>query len=287
MKNLLFYLKVSRPGLWFPTIWLYMLPLYNTEFWATWLFWYGLFYVSFPMNFMVYAWNDVVDYETDKLNPRKDSFLFGARGSKQQLQKLPLVIFLTQLLSYPVFIIFVGWQMLGIFAAQAIVLALYNYPKRGLRSLPPLELCCQFGYVLVAPFSIWCNAVDALPYQTYIYLLLFAVQSHLMGEVMDIEPDRKANRKTTATVLGHRKTKMLIIGLVLIEAYLLFFVFQDPIFGTMLLAGLLWLLIDLFILFKDRQYTVQEMRLFGIGSNLLGLVTMAYVLYTGCLLSIP
>ena len=92
-----FYLKVSRPGLWFPTIWLYMLPFGGHQFWVEPMFWLGLLYVTFPLNFLIYGWNDIVDYETDQVNPRKDSFLFGAKGTKAQLAELPKAIAKVQL----------------------------------------------------------------------------------------------------------------------------------------------------------------------------------------------
>jgi 4-hydroxybenzoate polyprenyltransferase len=33
------------------------------------------------MGLLIYGWNDIVDYEADRLNPRKGTFLFGARGT--------------------------------------------------------------------------------------------------------------------------------------------------------------------------------------------------------------
>ena len=75
IKKLFFWLKVSRPGLWFATIWLYLLPTSQMDgIWTSIPFWIGLVYVTFPLNFLVYGWNDMVDIETDALNPRKDSF---------------------------------------------------------------------------------------------------------------------------------------------------------------------------------------------------------------------
>jgi 4-hydroxybenzoate polyprenyltransferase len=283
MKTLLFYLKVSRPGLWFPTLWLYMMPLSGVEFWNNGLFWLGLFYVLFPMNFLVYGWNDIVDYEADKLNPRKDSYLFGARGSKAQLKKMIPAIVLSQLLIYPIFIFMVGWQIAIIYAAQLLVMWAYNFPNKGLRSMPPFEMLCQFGYVLVVPFSIYVNGVDALPWQTYAYLAMFAVQSHLMGEVMDIGPDKQAGKTTTATLIGMARTKWIIMSLVLTESIWVLYFYKDIFFAAMLFAGVIWLLLDYFVIFKNRQYTLKEMNLFGIGTNLVALASMAYVLWSGCL----
>jgi 4-hydroxybenzoate polyprenyltransferase len=248
------------------------------------VFWYGLFYVCFPLNFLVYGWNDVVDQETDALNPRKDTFWFGAKGTAEQLRHLWKPIAIAQLIFYPYMVYVGGPKMLLLLLAFIIINGLYNLPRHGLRNHPPLELLCQIGYLLVVPLSIYLNQADQLPWTTYFYLLLFAFQSHLIGEVMDIEPDRKAGRKTTATVIGMRNTKLLIILIVLAEVILLFTVYQEYIFGSMLGIGLLWLLVDLFLIFKTKTYTLAQMKLFGLMSNVVAVVSMAYVWYSGCLL---
>ena len=285
LQQVLFYLKVSRPGLWFATVWLYLLPTSQVDtIWTSIPFWIGLVYVTFPLNFMVYGWNDMVDFDTDQVNPRKDSFWFGAKGTQEQLQNLWRPILIIQILFVPILIYFSGWQFLGLITAFVFINGLYNLPNNGLRSRPPLELLCQVGYVMTATFSVFINQVANLPYLTYFYLLLFAWQSHLIGEVMDIEPDRKANRRTTATLLGMKKTKLLIIGVVLIEVGLLLFVYKDFIFGGMLAIGLLWLVLDLFWIYKTKTYTVEQMRLFGLMSNVVALASMIYVWYSGCLL---
>ena len=285
LQQVLFYLKVSRPGLWFATVWLYLLPTSLVDtIWTSIPFWIGLVYVTFPLNFMVYGWNDMVDFDTDQVNPRKDSFWFGAKGTQEQLQNLWRPILIIQILFVPILIYFSGWQFLGLITAFVFINGLYNLPNNGLRSRPPLELLCQVGYVMTATFSVFINQVANLPYLTYFYLLLFAWQSHLIGEVMDIEPDRKANRRTTATLLGMKKTKLLIIGVVLIEVGLLLFVYKDFIFGGMLAIGLLWLVLDLFWIYKTKTYTVEQMRLFGLMSNVVALASMIYVWYSGCLL---
>lgn len=287
LQQLLFYLKVSRPGLWFATLWLYLLPTSQmSEITSSWFFWYGLFYVCFPLNFLVYGWNDIVDYETDALNPRKDSFWFGARGSKEDLGVLWRAITISQILFFPLLIWIGGWEVSFFLVAFVLINGLYNLPERGLRSHPPLELLCQVGYLLVVPLSIWINDLNGLPWQTYLYLFLFAMQSHIMGEVMDIVPDRKAGRKTTGTVLGTRKTKLLIIGIVFLEVALLFTIYQEYIFGGLLAVGLVWLLLDVFVIYKEKQYSVLEMKLFALMSNVVAVLSMSYVWWSGCLLQV-
>lgn len=284
LPQLLFCIKVSRPGLWFATIWLYLLPTSQMDIFGSPLFWVGLFYVTFPLNFLVYGWNDLVDQETDAVNPRKDTFWFGARGSAEELKNLPRAILLVQLLFIIPLTIVKGWPMLILFASLALINWLYNLKNNGLRSRPPLELLCQIGYLLIAPFSILVNDTQTLPLMTFAYLLLFAIQSHLIGEVMDIEPDRTAGRRTTATIIGIKNTKLMIIGIVIFEVFILFYFYHEVIFGGILALGLIWLLLDLFIIYRTKTYTLSQMKFFGLMSNFVAIFSMSYVWYTGCLL---
>ena len=83
MNRLLLDLKISRPGLWFPTIWIYLVPLQTKKvFWALFI-WLGLFFVSFPLNYLVYGLNDYNDFDADKINDRKGNYLFGAKAKRQ------------------------------------------------------------------------------------------------------------------------------------------------------------------------------------------------------------
>lgn len=285
MKTIFFWLKLSRPGLWFATIWLYLLPTSQVDhIWQTIPFWIGLVYITFPLNFLVYGWNDIVDYEADQVNPRKDNFWFGAKGKKEQLASLWKALVGVQVICLPVLFYYMGLPMLWLMLAFIFVNGLYNLPKHGLRSTPPLELFCQVGYLLIAPFSTYINDLANLPSITYLYLFLFACQSHLMGEVMDIEADRLAHKKTTATVIGMKWTKLLIITIVAIEVGLLIFIFEDLIFAGILGMGLVWLLLDLLLIFKTNRYTLFQMKLFAVLSNIVAIISMAYVWYSGCLI---
>ena len=70
-------LKISRPGLWFPTIWIYLVPFsLETSFWLNYNFWIGLFFVTFPLNYLVYGLNDYNDFKADEVNSRKGNSYF-------------------------------------------------------------------------------------------------------------------------------------------------------------------------------------------------------------------
>ena len=135
--------------------------------------------------------------------------------------------------------------------------------------------------LLLVHLSVLLNEAPQLPWQSYLYLYAFTVHAHLVGEVMDLEPDEKGGRRTTATVLGRQRTKMVILALVAFEVALLVFVFGDLVLAAILGVGLVWLLADFFLLFRNHVYTVPEMRLFGIGMNFAGYGTIAWALYAG------
>lgn len=279
-EALRFQLKASRPGLWFPTIWLYMLPLAGQPLTGV-AFWVGLLWCSFPLNHMVYGWNDCVDAETDRQNPRKDSWLFGARGTDAQLATLPRAITAVQLVSWPVLAWVGGWRVLIVGAAILTVLWAYNHPTRGLRGRPPGDLLSQAGYLLVVPLSAVLNAQPLPSWGVMAYLALFCAQAQLIGEVMDIAPDRAAGRRTTATALGARRSKWIIIVVVIGEIAMLAGPLDDPVFAGGMAGFLGWLLLDQLVLFRDGQYTLAQMKLFGVGGNLCALASMAWVWVRG------
>lgn len=123
-----------------------------------------------------------------------------------------------------------------------------------------------------------------IPWQTFLYLTLFAFQAHIAGEIMDIEPDILAKKKTTATLIGRKKAKFLMLFLLLFEAYMLKFWFDDWVLSGFLAAFALWLILDIFIFFKNKPYTVFQMKIFGIAINISAILSMIWVLYSGKIL---
>ena len=64
------------------------MPLGRADFLHSGKLWLGLFFVLFPLGLVLYGVNDIVDAETDALNPRKGTFMFGSRGACEQLAAL-------------------------------------------------------------------------------------------------------------------------------------------------------------------------------------------------------
>lgn len=281
-----FCLKVSRPGLWFQTLWLYLLPLTRDADWQAPALWLGLLYVSWPLNLLVYGWNDLVDVDIDAANPRKDSWLFGARGSLAQLKALRPLMALVQVPFVIAFAYYGGVELVAVFVGIVAVNASYNASIGGLRGRPPFDLLNPLGYLLVVLLSLLLNDRPPLPWQAWIYLGLFVMHAQIIGEIMDVEPDRAAGRVTTATLIGVIPAKALVITLVAIEGLLCGFVFADWVLGGFLLGGVGWLLYDLFVYAGGRGYSRTEQTLAGLGMNAAGFLSMLWLFSSPSLLAV-
>lgn len=282
MKELL---KISRPGLWFPTLWIYILPLGgHFELFASPKFWLGLLFVSFPLNLFVYSLNDLGDIAADANNPRKGNFLFGAKANRSTLLNAVNVSSIMLAIFMAFFSFLSGWKIAALFVLIALFNIIYNFNPFRIKSRPPFELLIQIAYILTAVFSSWLNDVALIPWQAFIYLCLFCFQAHLAGEIMDLEPDRQAGKITSALKLGRLGSKIFMVILLALEVFILCFWFKDFVLAAALGVFALWLLLDMFIFFKNKNYSLFQMYLFGYGMNVLGFASMVWILYSGNLL---
>jgi 4-hydroxybenzoate polyprenyltransferase len=162
--------------------------------------------------------------------------------------------------------------------------AFYNhFPPAGLKGRPPFELVNQLGYLLVFVGSSWINHVPQLPWVTFAFGALFAMHSHLFGEIMDVAPDIAAGRRTTATVIGIRRSKFLLAGFLSVEAALVFWFFKNVFIGTGLALAAIGFVIDAVALWRDRAYSTPLMRFFFIAWNVIALASMVWIWRTAAL----
>ncbi len=253
-------------------------------FWEQSAFWIGLFFVTFPLNYLVYGFNDYNDIASDEVNDRKGNFLFGAKASKKQLARVPLKIALIILPFIAYFTFLSGLKMLLLLVFMVVINMVYNFKPFRIKERPPFEICIQVGYVFTAFFSVLLNDLEMIPWQTILYLTLFAFQAHIAGEIMDIEPDLLAKKKTTATLIGRKKAKGLMLGFLLLEVYILSVWFQDYVLAGFLGLFSIWLFLDIFLFFKEKPYTILQMKFFGIAMNISAFSSMLWALYAGKLL---
>jgi 4-hydroxybenzoate polyprenyltransferase len=271
---MVFLLQVSRPGLWSTTALFYLMPLGHADFLHSRTLWLGLIYVLFPLGFLLYGVNDIVDAEADRLNPRKGTFLFGSLGKTEQLAALRWKIAAVQIPFLIIFFFLVGPRILAWFGVLLIAVGIYNAPRFGWKSHPPFDVLIQASYLLVFVLSSWLNGALQLPWQTFVFGAMFAMHSHIFGEVMDIEPDRLSGRRTTATLLGAERSKLLIAVFLCVETVLVYYFFRDLVVTGFLGFGAAWFVLDALLIWKNRPYSPPSMRLFMWGWNVAAIAGM-------------
>jgi 4-hydroxybenzoate polyprenyltransferase len=262
VSELAFLVQVSRPGLWSTTALFYLMPLGHADVFRSRIFWAGLFYVLFPLGLVLYGVNDIVDIDGDRFNPRKGTFLFGSLGASEQLSALRWKIAFAQIPFLTLFYFLLGAQIFWWLGALMLAVWLYNGPPFAWKGRPPFDVLAQASYLLVFVLSSWLNHAAQLPWPTFLFGALFAMHSHIFGEVMDIAPDRLSGRRTTVTYIGAVGAKFLIAAFLCVESVLVYACFRDPLIAGFLAAGAVWFVLDARLLWRNRAYTPTQMRMF-------------------------
>jgi 4-hydroxybenzoate polyprenyltransferase len=247
-------------------------------------FWLGLFYIVFPLSLLLYGVNDIVDSAGDRLNPRKGTYLFGSRGADQQLRSLRWQIAAWQIPFFCLFWFYAGPRILLWFAAILLAVYVYNARPLALKGRPPFDVLIQSSYLLIFILSSWLNPAPQLPWQTFLFGALFAMHSHVFGEIMDIEPDQQSGRSTLATKIHRVPAKLFVATLLLTEIFLISHYFEDRAIALFLAAGALFFLLDATLLWKSRPYSPAQMRLFLWGWNLAAVLGIFWNALHGSLL---
>ena len=272
-----FLIKTARPGFWSTSVWFYLLPLGGQQVFGDWRFWLGLVYVTLPFGLLIYGCNDLVDRDTDRLNPRKDTYLFGARPDEAQRAALPGWIAAVQLPFFGAFCVLFGWKAVAWIAVLLALTALYNLPPFACKGRAGWDVLNQVGYLLVFVLASWLCDRPQAPWFTFAFGALFAMHSHLFGQIMDHTPDLQAGRRTTAGVLGVRRAKALMVALLLVEAGLVEFAARDAVVAAFLAGGALFFAADAAILWRGAPYASWQMRLFFLVWNAASVLSLPWV----------
>ncbi len=273
MKRIVEIVKVSEVGAWPTHLWFYVLPFATRDLFGSPAFWVGCVYACFPLGLLLYGWNDIGDAESDQLNDRKDSWIFGARPDRDLLRVLPIWITVVQIPFVVVMVLLAGWKMVAWMAAVLVVNYTYNNLK--FKSLPVVDLLNQVGYLLIFVMASWLCDVPQLNWPAMAFSALFAMQSHLFGQLMDLDADGKAGRRSTAILLTVTPAKLLLVGIMLAEVVIAAGYFRSPVVAWFMASGATFFFVD--ALLGPRRYPTWFTKLFFLLWNLIVLATMHWV----------
>eukprot|EP00397_Hematodinium_sp_SG-2012_P015899 GEMP01016201.1.p1 GENE.GEMP01016201.1~~GEMP01016201.1.p1 ORF type:complete len:310 (+),score=46.41 GEMP01016201.1:391-1320(+) len=235
MTSLKTLLQISRPGWWLVNVWLYLAPTAQRwELFYSPMFWFGLVYVTLPLNLLVFGMNDISDVEIDKDNPRKGNFIFGAKLPEAVLVEAMKTCCWLHVACIGIILYNVDapGYFLALFAVSIVINILYNFEPFRFSSKSPFEFFCVIsGFSCASLLSCALNDIPAPPAKYWIHLALLVLHSQLWTEFMDIEEDGAKQRRTTAVVLGRKLTKCALGAMLTAESVVVYQLFDDvPLF---------------------------------------------------------
>jgi len=179
------------------------------------LFVVGVVFFLVPYNLAMYGINDVFDYASDAVNPRKG----GSEGAllPPRTHRGVLIAAIVACLPFVAALVVLGspasWLVL---AVSLVAVAAYSVPHLRFKEVPVLDSVTSSThftspavYGLVAAGATWnAHAVIAL-----VAFFLWGMASHAFGAVQDVVPDRAGGIRSIATALGAAWTVRLAIAL--------------------------------------------------------------------------
>lgn len=190
----------------------------------------GSVFFLIPYNLLMYGINDVFDYESDVLNPRKG----GAEGAL-----LPPVLHRPMLLSstflalpFVVWLVFQGgWPSWAMLALSLFSVVAYSTPPLRFKEIPGLDsVASSVHFVSPALYGLALGGgllgAEPLGHTAALVLgafFLWGMGSHAFGAVQDVISDREAGIGSVATIWGARTAVWIAVGLYIIAGGMMLF----------------------------------------------------------------
>ncbi|NLV09694.1 prenyltransferase [Halomicrobium mukohataei] len=161
-------------------------------------------YFLVPANVFLYGVNDAFDADVDEYNPKKDD----EEGKEVRFQRDPVVLAAIALsgLAALAFVPFLPTVALVVFAAWAVLSVEYSAPPARFKTTPLLDSLSNGLYILPAVIAYTTIEGALPPTLAVVGAWLWSMGMHTFSAIPDIEPDREAGIRTTATWLGQRRT---------------------------------------------------------------------------------
>jgi 4-hydroxybenzoate polyprenyltransferase len=222
MKKISLLFKVSRPLLWLlgPFIFLVGLVYSKGMFSVPALF--QLTLLTFPLCLITFGINDIYDYYSDKLNPRKNTY----EGFVLKPRDHPFVFKIALLMSTLLIFSSLLTKNIGnLLSMVLLLLTSYFYSAKPVRlkEKPPFDSLSNGLMILLTFFLGYGLGKPLLPIEPKIIILTLCVSGvHAYTTIMDYSTDKKTDTKTFSVVFGKRAASIYPLFLFLI-AFLLNF----------------------------------------------------------------
>lgn len=158
-------------------------------------------YFLVPANVFLYGVNDIFDADIDADNPKKSSREVRYTGDRSTI----FAVLASGLLALG-FVPVLPSAALAAFAVFGVLAIEYSAPPFRFKTSPLFDSISNGLYVLPGVVAYTAIAGELPPFAAVLGGWLWAMGMHTFSAIPDIEPDRRAGVRTTATVLGERRT---------------------------------------------------------------------------------
>ncbi|WP_222918106.1 prenyltransferase [Natrinema sp. SYSU A 869] len=158
-------------------------------------------YFLFPASVFLYGINDIYDREIDAANPKKDDREARYRGQRYVPAAVALCAALPLLFAPLLATAAIPWLVVFLVLGAA-----YSAPPARFKTTPLLDSVSNGLYITPGAAAYATVAGAQPPVLAIVGGWLWAMGMHTFSAIPDIEPDRETGIRTTATVLGKRRT---------------------------------------------------------------------------------
>ena len=218
-----FLIQVSRPRFWLYVLGPYLVGLAagaSTRWdFASVAVAAFFVYFLFPANLLIYGVNDIFDFETDKLNPKKQDYELLVRPEDRRglvlailISNLPFAVAAFFLNGVAIFSM-TGFLLLSVFYSA--------WPTRA-KSIPIVDSMFNALYFLPGVFGYGIMTGNLPPVMAIAAAFLWTMAMHAYSAIPDIASDRQAGVETVATFLGRNGAHLFCAACYLSSAILAF-----------------------------------------------------------------
>lgn len=223
MLNLKFLLKISRPRFWIYIFGPFIVGLISSVNSPNELLTFknlilGIYFL-FPANLLIYGINDIFDYETDRLNQKKNEY--ETLVEPDYRKSLSIIILITNL-PFVIFSFFFGFKAILAMIGFWFFSCFYSAPPIRAKAKPLLDSIFNILYVFPAIFAYVLTTANFPPILAIIAAGFWTMAMHAYSAVPDIEADKQANLQTIATKLGSTGTLIFCLICYILSAILAF-----------------------------------------------------------------
>jgi len=197
------FILVSRPRFWFYTFGPYLIGLAAGiesagEFVRIDVLAFA-FYFLLPANHLIYGVNDVFDYETDRLNPKKREY---EALVTPEMRRPLLISIVPATIPFALTAAAISVETLVALLVFLFFSIFYSAPPIRAKTKPLLDSAFNILYVMPAVFAYALITKEFPPSQIIVAAGCWTAAMHAYSAIPDIDVDRKAGIKTIATVCG-------------------------------------------------------------------------------------